>query len=100
MTESHRESEAPTDPSGIPQAHDVLAAEEFGIGTRHNRYPSDPSGNPKPHDVLAADEFAIPAAGGPGPAGVVKRAAQPKLWLPVLALVAAAVLLGVLRRRS
>ena len=69
----------PEDPSGRPEPHDVLAAEEFGIGTRDQRYPADPTGIPGPHDVLAAEEFAMPspadraapAGGGLGPAALV-----------------------------
>jgi hypothetical protein len=52
--------EVPADPSGIQEPHDVLAADEFGIGTRDERYPSDPTGIEEPHDVLAAEEFAMP----------------------------------------
>jgi hypothetical protein len=59
--EAHQ-PDIPPDPSGIEQPHDVLAAEEFGIGTRDERYPADPTGIDKPHDVLAAEEFAMPAA--------------------------------------
>ena len=76
------------------QPHDVLAAEEFGIGTRDERVPPDPTGIHEPHDVLAAEEFAMPAGaephgddGGPGA----------RAYLP-LAL-AALILLLVLRRR-
>ena len=75
--------------------HDILAAEEFGIGTRDERVPPDPTGIHGPHDVLAAEEFAMPSpadhaehkAGGP----------DPRAWIPlaVLALVA----LVLLRRR-
>jgi hypothetical protein len=62
MTESDRHSpDMPSDPSGIDEPHDVLAAEEFGIGTRENRFPGDPTGIREPHDVLAAEEFAMPA---------------------------------------
>jgi hypothetical protein len=43
--------------------HDVLAAEEFAIGDRDDRYPADPTGIQEPHDVLAAEEFAMPAGG-------------------------------------
>jgi hypothetical protein len=57
----HSEREVPADPSGIPEPHDVLAADEFGIGTRDDRYPADPAGIEDPHDVLAAEEFAMPA---------------------------------------
>ena len=49
--------------------HDVLAAEEFPLGTAdpvlHHHgpvmLPPDPSGIDRPHDVLAAEEFAMPA---------------------------------------
>jgi hypothetical protein len=54
---------APADPSGIEAPHDVLAAEEFGIGTRDERWPADPTGIAEPHDVLAAEEFAMPVGG-------------------------------------
>ena len=49
-------------------AHDVLAAEEFGMPApdpvlHHGpvRLPDDPTGIVGPHDVLAAEEFAMPA---------------------------------------
>jgi MYXO-CTERM domain-containing protein len=98
MTDSERNRRsAPTDPAGIEEPHDVLAAEEFGIPTRDSGVPSDPTGIREPHDVLAAEEFAMPAgaesqgaAGGDGGRGV--RAYLP-LALGVL------VLLLVLRRR-
>jgi hypothetical protein len=62
MTESEgSQHHVPPDPSGIDEPHDVLAAEEFGIGTRENRFPGDPTGIREPHDVLAAEEFAMPA---------------------------------------
>jgi MYXO-CTERM domain-containing protein len=76
MSESERKRHhVPPDPSGIDEPHDVLAAEEFGIGTGENRFPGDPTGIREPHDVLAAEEFAMPAGvephddgegGGPG----------------------------------
>jgi MYXO-CTERM domain-containing protein len=75
MSESERrQHHVPPDPSGIDEPHDVLAAEEFGIGTGENRFPGDPTGIREPHDVLAAEEFAMPAGaephddegGGPG----------------------------------
>jgi hypothetical protein len=60
------------------QPHDILAAEEFGIGDRDDRYPRDPTGLQEPHDVLAAEEFAMPAggdvdhdAGGPDPRALI-----------------------------
>jgi hypothetical protein len=68
MTESERsQPHVPPDPSGIDEPHDVLAAEEFGIGTRENRFPGDPTGIREPHDVLAAEEFAMPAGVEPHP---------------------------------
>jgi hypothetical protein len=97
MSDHHRDTEEqpPVDPSGIEEPHDVLAAEEFGIGTRDDRVPPDPTGINEPHDVLAAEEFAMPSAmdhadagsGGPGA----------RAWVPLAAL--ALVVLRVLRRR-
>ena len=84
----------PADPSGIEEPHDVLAAEEFGIGTREERFPADPTGIQEAHDVLAAEEFAMPAGaephaqGGPGL----------RAWLP-LAAAALVLLVALLRRR-
>jgi MYXO-CTERM domain-containing protein len=99
MTESERsQPHVPRDPSGIDEPHDVLAAEEFGIGTRENRFPGDPTGIREPHDVLAAEEFAMPAGVEPhdddddGGGGSGLRALLP------LAL-AGLVLLVALRRR-
>jgi hypothetical protein len=76
-----RHPDAPPDPSGIEEPHDVLAAEEFGIGTRDDRLPPDPTGIAEPHDVLAAEEFAMPAGaeeheegGGPDPRTLVPLA--------------------------
>jgi hypothetical protein len=57
-------------PTDDQRAHDVLAAEEFGVPApdpelHHGpvRLPDDPTGIPEPHDVLAAEEFALPAPG-------------------------------------
>jgi MYXO-CTERM domain-containing protein len=86
----------PEDPSGIQEPHDVLAAEEFGIGVRDERLPPDPSGIHEPHDVLAAEEFAMPA--GDVPAHHADGHSDPRSWMP-LALLAGAVLLVWLRRR-
>ncbi len=54
-------------------AHDVLAAEEFGMpdrdpGLHHGpvTLPGDPTGIAEPHDVLAAEEFAMPTPRTPG----------------------------------
>jgi len=78
------------------QPHDVLAAEEFSIGDRDDRYPRDPTGVQEPHDVLAAEEFAMPAGGdvddgGGGP--------DPRALIPLL-VAALAVLLVLRSRRS
>jgi hypothetical protein len=87
-----------------PAAHDVLAAEEFGVPAPDPRLhhgpvklPDDPTGIPEPHDILAAEEFALPApvarydsSERPGPgAGSTSRPAV---------LLAGAVALLVLRR--
>ncbi len=49
-------------------AHDVLAAEAFGLpgpdpslDPRPVVLPSDPTGIEEPHDVLSAEDYAIPA---------------------------------------
>jgi hypothetical protein len=63
-------------------ARDVLAAEEFGMpagdpALHHGpvTLPSDPTGIAEPHDVLAAEEFAMPAGRGDPNAS----GAQPRL---------------------
>jgi hypothetical protein len=87
--------DVPVDPTGIEQPHDVLAADEFGIGTRDERLPPDPNRFDPPHDILAAEEFAMPAGGerydgqGSGP--------DPRTLVPLL--VVAAVLAFLLVRR-
>ncbi|MBD0283595.1 MAG: hypothetical protein ICV69_15595 [Thermoleophilaceae bacterium] len=93
-----QEPRVPPDPSGIEEPHDVLAAEEFGIGTRDERYPADPTGIEQPHDVLAAEEFAMPAPDAPVRPSQTLRAAVPRALaaLVVLAIIA----LVVLRRRG
>ena len=60
------------DSRGGSDAHDVLAAEEFGVPApdpvlHHGPVspPPDPSGIAGPHDVLAAEEFALPAGTAP-----------------------------------
>jgi MYXO-CTERM domain-containing protein len=97
MTERDpRHPPVPTDPSGIEEPHDVLAADEFGIGTRDSRLPPDPTGINEPHDVLAAEEFAMPA--GTEPHDDASRP-DPRTLVPLLLLLALAAFL-VLRRRS
>jgi hypothetical protein len=63
-------------------ARDVLAAEEFGMPARdpalHHgpvTLPGDPTGIAEPHDVLAAEEFALPAGRG----GTNAWGSQPRL---------------------
>lgn len=93
---SEREPKPPVDPSGVDEPHDVLAADEFGIGTRDERFPPDPTGIQEPHDVLAAEEFAMPAA-APAP----DDGSRLRAWLPLIALllVAAGAVASVARRR-
>jgi MYXO-CTERM domain-containing protein len=74
--------------SKVPDdAHDVLAAEEFGVPApdpdlHHHgpvSLPEDPTGIAEPHDVLAAEEFALPAPryGGGEPFGVTRPTPRP-----------------------
>jgi hypothetical protein len=84
---------APADPSGIEAPHDILAAEEFGIGTRDERWPADPTGIAEPHDVLAAEEFAMPVGGSPGASD---RGGLGSRWLPLALAAAAGLLLALL----
>ncbi|MGI8506462.1 MAG: hypothetical protein ACR2MK_06580 [Solirubrobacteraceae bacterium] len=98
----------PTNPTREGSAHDVLAAEEFGVPApdpvlRHHgpvTLPDDPTGIPEPHDVLAAEEFAMPAPryGGGEPYSLAGRARRSRT--PVAAVVAALALLAfALRKR-
>ena len=97
MTERDpRQPTVPAEPSGIDEPHDVLAADEFGIGTRDERLPPDPSGIQEPHDVLAAEEFAMPAGAEPHAEGSRR---DPRALLPLL-FVAALLAAIVVRRRS
>ncbi len=99
MTESERHSsDAPSDPSGIDEPHDVLAAEEFGIGTRDERYPADPSGIQEPHDVLAAEEFPMPAGAEPH-AEDDDGGFDPRTLVPLVLLVATLAVILLRRRR-
>ena len=85
-------------------AHDVLAAEEFGMPARdpalHHgpvTLPGDPTGIAEPHDVLAAEEFAMPAPRGPE----TPEASAPRRRVPALLAIAALALLAtfLLRKR-
>jgi hypothetical protein len=92
-----RDPNVPPDPSGIEEPHDVLAAEEFGIGTREAPYPPDPSGIEAPHDVLAAEEFAMPA---PDAANASGSQRLPDARAVAALLMLALVVLVLLRRRA
>jgi hypothetical protein len=91
-----RQPQPPADPSGIEEPHDVLAADEFSIGTRDERLPPDPTGIQEPHDVLAAEEFAMPAGAEPHDES---RRPDPRTLIP-LVLLAALVAFVLLRRRA
>ena len=65
----------------------MLAADEFGIGTRDERLPPDPNRFDPPHDILAAEEFAIPAGGERYEAGVSSKR---RLLVPLLLIAALA----------
>jgi hypothetical protein len=98
MTEhTSRRAEIPVDPSGIEEPHDILAADEFGIGTRDERLPPDPSGIKEPHDVLAAEEFAMPA--GDGSRDSARSGTDPRTLAPWLLIAAIVALVVLLRRR-
>jgi hypothetical protein len=77
MSERERDTQEP---------HDVLAAEEFGIGTRDERVPPDPTGIHEPHDVLAAEEFAMPVG---DPPEYSAGGLQPRTLIPSVLLGAA-----------
>jgi hypothetical protein len=92
-----RNQAVPGDPSGIEKPHDVLAAEEFGIGVRDERLPPDPTGIHEPHDVLAAEEFAMPA--GEDSTHHASARPEPRSLMPLGVMLAAALALLWLRRR-
>jgi hypothetical protein len=83
-------------------AHDVLAAEEFVVpapdpAIHHGpvALPGDPSGIAEPHDVLAAEEFALPA---PRPGAATSRGPA-RTGARALAAAGAAGLLALFLRR-
>jgi hypothetical protein len=92
-----RDDRLPPDPSGRGEPHDILAADEFGIGTRDDRLPPDPSGRGEPHDILAAEEFAMPAGGEPHEQG--STGPDPRTLVPLL-LIAALLAFLLVRRRG
>ena len=85
-------------------AHDVLAAEEFGVPAgdpvlHHHgpvTLPGDPTGIAEPHDVLAAEEFALPAP-RPGAAAAGEAASG---WASRAFVVLGAAAVLVARRRG
>ena len=89
-------------------AHDVLAAEEFGVpapdpSLHHGpiTLPDDPTGILEAHDVLAAEEFAMPAPRyGGGEAHDLNRRAQRSRATLLAAGALAFVALRLRRRRS
>lgn len=100
--------DVPVDPTGIPEPHDVLAAEEFGIGAAdadtpearaHRELPEDPSNvTEQPHDILAAEEFPLPSpAAAHAPAPGAGRSPAPRVALALVLGVAVAVLVRRLR---
>jgi hypothetical protein len=97
--EPRRHSDAPTDPTGIDAPHDVLAADEFGIGTADDRLPPDPHRFEPPHDILAAEEFALPAGGQPGGQAATAGGQGPRSLRPLFVIGAVAAVLLLLRRR-
>jgi hypothetical protein len=98
------ESNGPTEEED--SAHDVLAAEEFGVpapdpGLRHGpvMLPTDPTGIAEAHDVLAAEEFAIPAYRGSGAPGSERDRRSRLLRRAAVGALALALLMRLGRRR-
>jgi hypothetical protein len=85
-------------------AHDVLAAELFGMPApdpelHHHgpvRLPDDPTGIEEPHDVLAAEEFPMPA---PRPGAHTLAQRQKRASRTILALAGLLLLAALIRRR-
>jgi hypothetical protein len=106
------ESQPPMSESQPPEpeaAHDILAAEEFGVPAPdpdlHRRepviLPDDPSGIAEPHDILAAEAFAMPAVHHhPEPPTLAERARSVRGMAQIAAAFAAAFLLARLLRRG
>ncbi len=83
---------------------DVLAADEFGVGAADPSLhrgpitvPLEPGAGPRAHDVLAADEFPVPA--GPAPAERDERTVTVGARGLAGLLGAAALVIAVRRRR-
>lgn len=88
-------------------AHDILAAEAFGVPAadpdlQHGPVvlPEDPTGIAEAHDVLAAEQFAMPAPQHHHDTGLARRTAPRRGIVQAGAAVAVALLLlRRLRRR-
>lgn len=88
-------------------AHDILAAEAFGVPAADPELhhgpvtlPEDPTGIPEAHDILAAEEFAMPAPHHPhAETSLVRRTAGGRGALQVGAALALGFLLARLLRR-
>jgi hypothetical protein len=91
-----RDERFPPDPLGVADPHDTLAAEEFIIGTRDDRWPRDPSGYYEPHDVLAAEAFPMPL---PDAGGAHSTADSPRSLIRLTVALAALGTAAVLLRR-
>ena len=80
----------PAFPASDGPPHDTLAAEEFGIGTPDTRMPRDPSGYHVPHDILAAEAFPMPLPdrGGAMPEDAPRKLARVAIAAAALGLAA------------
>jgi hypothetical protein len=92
-------------PRESDEAHDVLAADEFGFPAADpdlhhgpDHLPEDPFGDREPHDVLAAEEFPMPAGRPPSAALAERRGGARRLAVELGVLLAALVLLRRSRR--
>jgi hypothetical protein len=84
-------------PLGAGPPHDTLAAEEFGIGTPDDRWPRDPSGYHEPHDVLAAEAFPMPV---PDRGGAMPPDAPRNLLRMLIIVASLGAVAQVVRRRQ
>src|SRR5215218_6142114 len=89
-------------PGGLIHWARTVARRPYGrmrfMDERRQAGPADPSGIEEPHDVLAAEEFAMPA--GEDSAHEASAGPDPRSWVPLAVIAAAAaVLLLRLRRR-
>jgi hypothetical protein len=97
MVAMAQNAKPPEDPTGIEEPHDVLAAEEFAMPTRDNRFPADPLGTTRPHDVLAAEEFGMPVPGAEADISAISPSSPARFLVP--AAIGFALALILFRRR-